>query len=167
MAKTTSINYPNDCLPVPLQDGFGLKPVSPLLRTELTSGRARQRRLYTSTPTQASVAWLFTDPEAQLFEAWFRIPSKMGLTGSTCLFAHLLALTTCTFAGSSIFMKGRPLRGNYWRYTATLELWERPVLALVGLISRITLSTAALLILCSTGSGPDRDNSESSLRLIW
>lgn len=26
MAKTTSINYPNDYLPVPLQEGFGLKP---------------------------------------------------------------------------------------------------------------------------------------------
>lgn len=78
MAKTTSINYPNDYLPIPLQEGFGLKPVSPLLRTELTSGRARQRRLYTSTPTQASVAWLFTDPESQLFEAWFRDTIKDG-----------------------------------------------------------------------------------------
>jgi hypothetical protein len=78
MAKTTRINYPNDYLPIPLQEGFGLKPVSPLLRTELTSGRARQRRLYTSTPTQATVAWLFTDPEAQLFEAWFRDTIKDG-----------------------------------------------------------------------------------------
>jgi hypothetical protein len=49
------------------------KPISPLLRTEMTSGRARQRRRYTSTPTQASVKWIFqTDALAQVFEAFFR-----------------------------------------------------------------------------------------------
>ena len=49
------IAYPHDYLPMPLQDGYGFKPVSPLQRTETTSGRARQRRKYTSTPTVAIV----------------------------------------------------------------------------------------------------------------
>jgi hypothetical protein len=51
----TDIYYPHDSLPMPLQDGYGFQPVSPLKRTQLTTGRARQRRAYTSTPTQASV----------------------------------------------------------------------------------------------------------------
>lgn len=72
MAITTNITYPHDYLPVPLQDGYGLKPVSPLLRTTLTSGRARQRRRYMSTPTMASVTWTLTEKQAQTFEAWFR-----------------------------------------------------------------------------------------------
>lgn len=67
------LSYPHEYLPLPVQDGYGFQPVSPLLRTQLTSGRARQRRLYTSTPTQASVKWFFeTDSQAQLFEAWYR-----------------------------------------------------------------------------------------------
>lgn len=49
------IIYPDEYLPMPLMDGYGFKPISPLLRTEMTSGRARQRRRYTSRPTQASV----------------------------------------------------------------------------------------------------------------
>lgn len=66
------IIYPDDYLPMPLMDGYGFKPISPLKRTEMTSGRARQRRLYTSTPTQASVKWIFqTDALAQVFEAFF------------------------------------------------------------------------------------------------
>jgi phage-related minor tail protein len=67
------IIYPDEYLPMPLMDGYGFKPISPLLRTEMTSGRARQRRRYTSTPTQASVKWIFqTDALAQVFEAFFR-----------------------------------------------------------------------------------------------
>ena len=51
------IFYPDEYLPMPLMDGYGFKPISPLLRTEMTSGRAQQRRRYTHTP--ASVKWIF------------------------------------------------------------------------------------------------------------
>jgi hypothetical protein len=68
----TDIYYPHDSLPMPLQDGYGFQPVSPLKRTQLTTGRAAARA-YTSTPTQASVSWFMeTDGQAQLFEAWYR-----------------------------------------------------------------------------------------------
>ncbi|EFA3856755.1 TPA: hypothetical protein ACGK2H_002276 [Escherichia coli] len=130
MAKTTSINYPNDYLPIPLQEGFGLKPVSPLLRTELTSGRARQRRLYTSTPTQASVAWLFTDPESQLFEAWFRDTIKDGADWFNMPLRSPLGIIDMYVCRFVDIYEGPTIEGgNYWRYTATLELWERPILA--------------------------------------
>ncbi len=73
------IFYPDEYLPMPLMDGYGFKPISPLLRTEMTSGRAQQRRRYTSTPTQASVKWIFkTDALAQVFEAFFRDALKDG-----------------------------------------------------------------------------------------
>lgn len=73
------IFYPDEYLPMPLMDGYGFKPISPLLRTEMTSGRAQQRRRYTSTPTRASVKWIFkTDALAQVFEAFFRDALKDG-----------------------------------------------------------------------------------------
>lgn len=127
MAITTNINYPPE-LPCALQDSYGLKPVSPLLRTELSSGRARQRRLYKSTPTQASVSWLFKEGEAQLFEAWFSesltdgsawfnmpLRSPLGSTDYVCRFVDI-------YDGPII------TGGNYWSFTATLELWEQPIL---------------------------------------
>ncbi|EJO7683703.1 hypothetical protein NUL40_004216 [Escherichia coli] len=130
MAKTTSINYPNEYLPIPLQEGFGMKPVSPLLRTELTSGRARQRRLYTSTPTQASVAWLFTDPQAQLFEAWYRDTITDGADWFNMPLRSPLGNTDIYVCRFTDIYEGPTIEGgNYWRYTATLELWDRPVLA--------------------------------------
>lgn len=42
----TDIYYPHDSLPMPLQEGYGFQPVSPLKRTQFTTGRARQRRAY-------------------------------------------------------------------------------------------------------------------------
>lgn len=67
------IYYPHDSLPMPLQEGYGFQPVSPLKRTQLTTGRARQRRAYTSTPTQASITWFMeTDAQGLAFESWFR-----------------------------------------------------------------------------------------------
>jgi hypothetical protein len=46
---------------IPAHAAYGrvrFKPISPLLRTEMTSGRARQRR-YTSTPTQPRINGFF------------------------------------------------------------------------------------------------------------
>lgn len=48
----TDIYYPHDSLPMPLQEGYGFQPVSPLKRTQLTTGargkgeliRPRRRR---------------------------------------------------------------------------------------------------------------------------
>lgn len=123
-------SYPHEYLPLPLQDGYGFKPVSPLLRTQLTSGRARQRRQYTSTPTSASVTWMFTtDAQSQLFEAWYRdaitdgadwflmrLQTPRGVEDYKCRF------TDDMYEGPTLVA---PI---YWQYTATLELWERPIL---------------------------------------
>ena len=128
MAITTTINYPHDALPVPLQEGYGLRPVSPIVRTQMTSGRARQRRRYISTPTVATVSWLLTDLQAQAFEAWFRDT----LTDGAAWFNMNLrtpggdAPKVCRFTD---IYEGPDLEGgNFWRYSAQLELYERPLL---------------------------------------
>lgn len=128
MAITTDINYPHEYLPLAQRTGLGYQPTSPVLRTELTSGRARQRRKYTSTPTQAGVTWIFTDVQSQLFEAWFRdalvdaanwfnmrIRTPLGLSDYVCRFTDI-------YQGPTLVGLG------YWQFTATLELWERPIL---------------------------------------
>ena len=100
----TDIYYPHDSLPMPLQEGYGFQPVSPLKRTQLTTGRARQRRAYTSTPTQASITW-FMETDAQ---------TPAGIKFYKCRFTDI-------YQGPVLVA---PI---YWKYTATLELWERPL----------------------------------------
>jgi len=122
-------SYPHEYLPLPLQDGYGFKPVSPLLRTQLTSGRARQRRQYTSTPTQASVTWMFTtDAQAQLFEAWYRDTISDGAAWFLMRLQTPLGVESYKCRFTDIYDGPIPVAPIYWRISATLELWERPLL---------------------------------------
>ncbi|ENF0685190.1 TPA: hypothetical protein ACRMX2_003751 [Pseudomonas aeruginosa] len=125
------IQYPNIC--PPLREGYGFNPVSPLARTELQSGRARQRRRFTSVPTMASVRWRLTDTEAMLFEAWFRDQLVDGSQWFECPLKTpetpnglrtYIARFTDIYDGPDLVSGSLSL----WDFTATLELRERPIL---------------------------------------
>lgn len=121
------LTYPEG-LPLPLRDGYGFTAVSPIRRSNKVSGRAMQRRLYSSVPTTANVSWLFTAEQAQLFEgfckwglgwaSWFLCPIRAPLG---------LKLTRVRFTDK--FYQGPDLVGvDMWRYTAELELFELPII---------------------------------------
>ena len=123
----TDINFP-DGLPCALRDGYDINHVQPFLRTTMASGRAVQRRKYTSVPSMANVSWLFTDTEAAAFELWFQqdihdgadwfnseLRTPLGSGQYVCRFTEMYKGPTLT---------GRRL----WRFTAVLEIWERPLL---------------------------------------
>lgn len=125
MAAT--INYPAE-LPPPLRQGYGLAHGSPLMRSEMQSGRARQRRRYTSVPSIASVQWHLTQQQAQIFEAFFRwalsdgaewfntrIRTPLGLQSYECRFAEM-------YSGPDLVGVDR------WQISASLELRERQTL---------------------------------------
>jgi hypothetical protein len=122
-----TIDYPAE-LPAPLRQGYGLTHGSPMMRTELQSGRARQRRRYTSVPSVAAVAWHLTQPQAQTFEAWFRwslldgaepfnvrIRTPLGLRDYEARFAEM-------YAGPELVGIDR------WQISAKVELLERQTL---------------------------------------
>lgn len=122
------IFYPDEYLPMPLMDGYGFKTISPLLRTEMTSGRAQQRRRYTSTPTQASVKWIFkTDALAQVFEAFFRDALKDGQSWFYLKLQTPIGVKPYKARFVDIYEGPTLVAPKYWQYSATLELWERPL----------------------------------------
>jgi len=121
--------YPHDYLPMPQQDGYGFKPVSPLKRTELITGRARQRRAYTSTPTQASIDWFMeTDAQAMLFEAWYHETITDGVDWFYMRLQTPLGVEFYKCRFTDIYQGPTLVAPIYWRFTATLELWKRPLL---------------------------------------
>lgn len=125
------IAYPAG-LPKPERDGFGYEPVNPLLRSNLASGRARQRRLYTSVPTMVNVSWVFNDQEAQLFEAWWEDILVGGSQWFDCplLTPESVGMVRAYEGRFTGIYSGPQLIGiSLWRYTAELEIRERPILA--------------------------------------
>lgn len=119
-----AIDFPAG-LPCPQRRGYDLQHVSPLMRSELASGRARQRRRYTSVPTIASVSWVMTNGQAQLFEAWFRwtlsdgsewfntkLMTPLGYQDYECRFVDI-------YEGPERFAR------DMWRFSAEVEIVER------------------------------------------
>lgn len=123
-------SYPSQ-LPLPMQDGYALQHQSPFTRTEMQSGRARQRRTFTSVPSSASVTWFFTsDVQCQLFEGWFR--DELGAKDGENWFDMPLQTPLGVYQYQCRFVdmyQGPALAAfNKWQITASLEIRERPIL---------------------------------------
>lgn len=115
------MEYPSS-LPCPLRAGYDITPHNNIIRTEMVSGRARQRVAYTSIPAFAELSWLFTSQQAQLFESWsalvgaewftIKIKSPLGYYDHECRFTETV--------------KGPKLAGReMWGYKATVEIRNR------------------------------------------
>ena len=115
-------------LPLPEQSGYAIQHVSPLQRTTMVSGRARQRRVYTSVPSNVAVQWFLTEQQAQLFEAFFRYAITDGADW------FLLPLKTPMFTGdyecrfTGIYEGPTLTAFNKWTVSATIEIKERQTL---------------------------------------
>ena len=115
-------------LPLPEQSGYAIQHVSPLQRTEMVSGRARQRRIYTSVPSMVAVQFFCTEFQAQVFELFFRF----GITDGADWF--LLPLKTPMFTGNyecrftGIYEGPVLIAYDKWTVSATIEIKEQQTL---------------------------------------
>ena len=121
------INYP-DSLPRGLHNGRTYQTVSPLKRSELASGRAHQRRNFTSVPTMATISWIFTSAQAQAFEAWWRDQLIDGSQWFECPLETPLGYQDYTARFTDIYSGPNRLGPLLWQISAELELRERPIL---------------------------------------
>lgn len=121
------IEYPKT-LPLPLQEGYGMQVGSPLQRTEMESGRARQRRKFSNVPTIIDVVWMMTEGQAQLFEAWFRFSIKDGAEWFECPLRTPMGLKQYVARFTDIYSGPALVGGSYWRFSARIELRERQTL---------------------------------------
>ena len=121
------VSWPTQ-LPMPEQSGYAIQHVSPMQRTTMVSGRARQRRVYTSVPSNVAVQWFLTEQQAQLFEAFFRYAITDGADW------FLLPLKTPMFTGdyecrfTGVYEGPTLTAFNKWTVSATIEIKERQTL---------------------------------------
>lgn len=113
-------------LPLPLRDGYGFTPYNNILRTEMDSGRARQRLDFEDGPTIGTLRFLFSSAEAALFEAWqSRIVKAAWFT--------MTLVTPLGFGVHEVRFTEKPdggqLQGRYaWGYSCSVELRFQPLL---------------------------------------
>lgn len=124
---SSDLEFPSG-LPYPTRDNYALNHVSPFKRTSMDSGRARQRRNFSSVPTNVPVKWIFTEQETQIFEAWFRDTIGDGADWFNCPLRTPVGTGqyVCRFTAMYQMV---PHGICMWEITAALEIWERPLLA--------------------------------------
>lgn len=59
-------------LPLAQRDGYAFKSVNNITRTEMQSGRARQRVEFENVPDMLNLKWNLTELESRLFAVWAR-----------------------------------------------------------------------------------------------
>lgn len=119
-----TVYYPEG-LPRGLHSGRRYQLVSPLMRSDLASGRARQRRRFTSVPEAVSVTWFFNDVQSRVFESWWRDALLDGSLWFECPLDHPMGynLYTCRFNGP--YSGPTRVGPELWSYSAELETQER------------------------------------------
>lgn len=118
------IKYPS-ILPYPLLSSTSFKQQSNILRTEMNSGRARQRRRFLSVPTTMPATWRLSSRLATVFEGfyehdlkdneWFLmdIPTPQGMIEHEVRFINS-PMESC-----------KPLGAGRWSYQANIEIKNR------------------------------------------
>lgn len=115
-------------LPLPEQSGYAIQHISPLQRTSMVSGRARQRRVYTSVPSNVAVQWVFNDQQAQLFELFFRYGIADGADWFFCKLQTPLGIMDYECRFTDIYEGPTLVSFDAWTVSATLEIRERQTL---------------------------------------
>jgi len=125
---TTDIDYPAE-LPYPQRTGYNTQTVQPFIRTQLTSGRARQRRRFSSVPSDYTVNWIFSsNNEVALFEAWFRYKVNDGAAWFNCKLKTPLGLGDYVCRFTEMYDGPTPVGLCAWSVSARIEMWERPLI---------------------------------------
>ena len=122
------VKYPKD-LKLPLISSHSLSQNSNLLRTDMASGRARQRKRFQSVPTTMGATWKLNKYQAQILEGfvthgindavnWFLMPVRTpeGLIEHEVRFKQS-PLESCTY------------NGGFWSYSANIEIKKRQVVS--------------------------------------
>lgn len=116
------IQYP-EVLPIPLLANYQLQDVDPLQRTQMDSGRVRNRRRFRNVPTDAQVQHIFTQEQFEMFAGWW---AHIIFDGAL---AYSARVRTATGMGDrQLQPKGMyqaALIGKQWRVSYSVQIMTR------------------------------------------
>lgn len=121
------IQYPAE-LPLPLQEGYGLSTVDPMRATQMVTGRTRYRINRSYVPTTVKFNFNFSADEAAFFEAWHARTLNNGLEWFEITLQAPAGFTTYQAHFRGIYEGPDLTQITRWRYSAQLELKERPLI---------------------------------------
>lgn len=122
---TTDITYPAE-LPIPLRDGYSPGYTNNIRRTQMASGRSRNRRVFETVNGSITAKIQCTDTQALLFESFYNLAGANWFNMPLRLPGSVVRNYVVRFSG---IFGGPNLVANLWQYTCSLELYERESLS--------------------------------------
>lgn len=122
-----SIDYPKQ-LPLPLQEGYSLSTTDPMVRTQMVTGRARQRRRYRNVPVIVTASFIFTETQASFFEAWHSRVLGEGIEWFNCPLQTTEGVRDYEARFTQIYEGPSLVQLRFWKYSVQLELRKRPMM---------------------------------------
>ena len=123
----SNIYFPKN-LPYPTVESYSVQPNEAIVRTDMESGPARQRRRYTQTPSKISVRWIMNREQFSLFEAWYKYHAKEGAEWFYITLLGGLGLLEQEARFTKQF-EAKLLNGYLWEITSELEIRDRSTLS--------------------------------------
>lgn len=120
-------NHLSEKLPYPTVEGYSIRPDEAIIRTDMESGPARQRRRYTQTPSKISVRWIMNPEQFCLFEAWYKYHAKEGAEWFVITLLGGIGLTEQDARFTQQF-EASLIAGRLWQITSELEIRDRPTI---------------------------------------
>ena len=117
-----------DLLPLPLVEEYSITPNEAIIRTQMESGTARQRRRFDSVPSRITVKWFMNASQFSLFEAWDKYHAKEGAEWFVIPLLGGLGLIEQEARFTQQFT-AKLQNGILWAITSELEIRERPTLS--------------------------------------
>lgn len=118
-------DYPEG-LPLAMRDDYSFSPTNNITRTEMQSGRARQRVEFEDSPDMLSLKWTLSQPQSALFSVWARQVVGAGWFTMTILNPLGFEEVELRFTER---VSGPKLTGKFhWIWSATCELRQTPEL---------------------------------------
>ncbi|MEG1082208.1 MAG: transposase [Pseudomonas sp.] len=120
------IQYPAE-LPLPLQEGYGLATVDPMRATPMVTGRTRYRVRHRYIPIDVRVNFNFSEAEAALFEGWYVWAINNGFDWFEMPLQTPMGFKTYIAHFKGIYQGPDLTQVSRWRYSAILQLRDRPI----------------------------------------
>ena len=133
-------------LPLPTIQGYDIRPGEAILRTEMESGPARQRKRFTQVPSRFTARWLMRRTQFAVFESWYSLQAQDGGTWFDINLLNGIGLSTSEARFTRQFDARLTGGGMLWEVTTELEIRERPVLSAEALAIGLDSDIDALIV---------------------
>lgn len=142
-----SVTWPT-IFPSPSLFKYSIRQDESIARTKMDSGVARQRRRYTTVPSNVKVSWVMNDEIFGYFESWYKYKAKAGSEWVNLTLKNGLGLESTEVRFFKPYI-AKPISGNIWSINAELEV--RSMLTLseqhINLILNLGLNLKSLIIM--------------------